>query len=130
MNCFSELCQLFFFWFFGMNELVWPFDNQIFILIFNLDTGLKIWRKLHSFTLVSNTFHENWDFDDFGLGSCVVSISREKILFCRLWPSPCSTLVWIGGQAGKMEELPPMHWPGAFTTELPDEFLQKKSTLC
>ena len=80
MNCFQSRSNSFF-GRIGMNELVWPFDNQIFILIFNLDTGLKIWRKLHSFTLVSNTFHENWDFDDFGLGSCVVSISREKKFF-------------------------------------------------
>ena len=100
----------------------WPFDNQIYILILNLDTGFKIWRKLHFFTLVSNTFQENWGFwRNFGLGFLVwFRFHEKKNSFCRLWPSPCSTLVWIGGQAGKMEELPPMHWPGAFTTEFPD----------
>ena len=61
----------------------WPFDNQIYILILNLDTGFKIWRKLHFFTLVSNTFQENWGFwRNFGLGFLVwFRFHEKKILF-------------------------------------------------
>ena len=60
----------------------WPFDNQIYILILNLDTGFKIWRKLHFFTLVSNTFQEKWGFwRNFGLGFLVWFRFHEKKFF-------------------------------------------------
>ena len=86
MNCFQKLFQLFFlFWLRDWFEWIgfWPFDNQIYILILNLDTGFKIWRKLHFFTLVSNTFQENWGFwRNFGLGFLVwFRFHEKKILF-------------------------------------------------